>query len=170
MASFCAEMGARVEQQAEQHQQPPGMHQPVRFALFRHQHVVNNFGDEWRITPCTVNRVGECIAIDEERAQIVGHGIVEQGEAEDVAVIGRAIAVAHLRENQADVAFLQRVVLFVDGGAKFAVQHIDAFETAMNMRNVVQVLQHTVCIAVLVQIGVEPFLIGHYQTPPDCSP
>jgi len=81
--------------------------------------VVNNFGDEWRITPCTVNRVGECIAIDEERAQIVGHGIVEQGEAEDVAVIGRAIAVAHLRENQADVAFLQRVVLFVDGGAKF---------------------------------------------------
>ena len=95
---------------------------------------------------------------------------MEQGEAEDVAVIGRSIAVAHLRENQADVAFLQRVVLFVDGGAKFAVQHIDAFETAMNMRNVVQVLQHTVCIAALAQIGVEPFLIGHYQAPPDCNP
>lgn len=40
--------GARVEQQAEQHQQPPRMHQPVRFALFRHQHVVNHFGDERR--------------------------------------------------------------------------------------------------------------------------
>lgn len=38
---------ARIEQQAEQHQQPPGMHQPVRFALFRHQHVVNNFGDDF---------------------------------------------------------------------------------------------------------------------------
>jgi len=170
MASFCAEMGARVEQQAEQHQQPPSMHQPVRFALFRHQHVVNNFGDEWRITPCTVNRVGECITIDEERTQIVRHGIVIHREAKNIAALGCFVAVTHLWENQADVALLQGVVLLINGGTKFAVQHIDAFYTAMNMRNVVQVLQHTVCIAVLPQTGIKPFLIGHYRAPPDCNP
>ena len=166
---LCGDGCARVEQQAEQHQQPPGMYQPVRFALFRHQHVVNNFGDEWRIAPCTVNRVGKCVAIDEERTQIVGYGIVIHREAKNIAALGCFVAVTHLWENQTDVALLQGVVLLINGGTKLTGQHINAFYAVVNMGNIMQVLQTTVCVAVLPQTGIKPFFIGHYQTPPDCN-